>query len=132
MHLIVCIEENDGMSFCGRRLSFDREVTAHILQMTSGSKLWMNGYSSGLFADQNIHVDEEFLAKAGQGEYCFLENMPAPGNTENIESVLIYHWNRGYPSTAKFSRKALAGKELVETVEFPGYSHEKITMERYQ
>lgn len=132
MHLIVCIEEKDGMSFCGRRLSFDREVTAHILQMSSGSKLWMNSYSSGLFADENVYVDEEFLTKAGQGEYCFLENIPVPEDAGNIESVLIYHWNRRYPSTLKFSRAVLTGKELEETVEFPGNSHEKITMERYQ
>ena len=132
MHLIVCVEEKDGMHFCGRRLSFDRQVTAHIIQVTNGSKLWMNRYSSGLFPDREICVAEDFLKKAGPGEYCFLENLPVPADTEKIESVLIYHWNRRYPSTAKFSRKVLNGKELVETVEFPGYSHEKITMERYR
>ena len=131
MHLIVCIEEKDGMSFCGRRLSVDREVTAHILRTISGSQLWMNRYSSELYAEQEILIDEDFLYKAGAEDYCFLENSPVPADIGNVNSVLIYHWNRRYPSTVKFPRKLLDGKKLVETVEFPGYSHEKITMERY-
>ena len=85
-----------------------------------------------MFPDGETCVDEEFLKKAGSGEYCFLENIPIPEDADKIESVLIYRWDRRYPSTAKFSRKLLAGKELVETGEFPGYSHEKITMERYR
>lgn len=132
MHLIVCIEEKDGMSFCGRRLSTDREVTAHILQTASGNKLWMNRYSAGLFPEQEIQVDEDFLNKAGQGDYCFLENTSMPADLSNVDSVFVYHWNRRYPSTIKFPRELLNGKELVETVEFPGYSHEKITLERYR
>ena len=132
MHLIICIEDKDGMSFCNRRLSFDREVMAHILRITSGSKLRMNRYSSDLFPDQDILVDEDFLEKAGAGDYCFLENTPVPADTERIESIIVYRWNRRYPSTTKFPVEMLERRELVETVEFPGYSHDKITMERYR
>jgi hypothetical protein len=132
MQLIVCVEENGGMSFCGRRLVFDREVTAHILQITSGKKLWMNRYSAGLFPEQEIVIDEVFLEKADQEDYCFLENTSIPEDLSNVASVIVYRWNRRYPSTVKFPRTFLDGKKLVETVEFPGYSHDKITMERYQ
>jgi len=132
MHLIICIDDRNGMSFCGRRLSSDCVVSAHIVSITSGSKLWMNRYSSGLFSEQNIFVDEDFLEKAGNGEYCFVENIPVPSDVRNIESVVLYRWNRRYPSTLKFPIEILDGREIVETEEFTGHSHERITMERYQ
>lgn len=132
MHLIVCVEDNGGLSFCGRRLSFDRVVTAEILRIASENKLWMNRYSSGLFTDQNVMVDEYFLQRAGKGEYCFLENIPVPDSLENIESIIVFRWNRRYPATVKFPIELLADRELVETVEFTGFSHKTITMERYQ
>ena len=131
MHLIVCIDEANGMSFCGRRLSSDRLVTAHILNIASGGKLWMNRYSSGLFSKQDIIVDEAFWEKAGVGDFCFVENIPVPADTQKIESVIVYHWNRRYPSTVKFPAEILADREVVETIEFAGYSHERITMKRY-
>ena len=132
MHLIVCLEENNGLSFCGRRLSSDREATSHILKMTAGSKLRMNPYSAALFPDREILVDEDFLEKAGEGDYCFLENTPVPDQFRNLESVIVYRWNRRYPSTVKFPVEMLTGREVVETVEFYGYSHENITMQRYR
>ena len=132
MHLIVCIEDKDGMSFCGRRLSFDRELTAHILEITAGSKLRMSPYSADLFPDRAILAEEDFLEKAETDDYCFLENTPVPEDSERIASIIVYRWNRRYPSTVKFPTEMLTCRELVETVEFPGYSHDKITMERYQ
>lgn len=131
MHLIVCIEENDGMSFCGRRLSSDRVVADHIAQLTAGKVLWMSGYSADLFPGRQIKTDPDFLKKAGAGEWCFVENTPLGADLKNLESVLLYHWNRRYPSTQRFPRQLLAGKTLQETVEFSGHSHEKITLERY-
>jgi hypothetical protein len=132
MHLIVCIEDKDGLSFCGKRLSFDREVTGHILQVCSCSNLWMNRYSASLFPEAPVIVDESFMEKAGEGDYCFLENIPVPTNIPNLESVIVYHWNRRYPSTVKFPVEILEGRKVVQRVEFSGYSHDKITMERYQ
>ena len=36
MTVIVCMDERGGMSFCGRRVSRDRVVTARILEKTGG------------------------------------------------------------------------------------------------
>lgn len=130
MHLILCVDERDGMSFCGRRLSSDRVLTEHILRTVAGGKLWMNAYSANLFADGDICVDEAFLQKAGEGEYCFAEITPLQTDL-HLESVILYHWNRRYPSTVKFPRTLLSGMHLEYTEDFPGNSHEKITMQRY-
>lgn len=132
MHLIVCVEEKDGISFCGRRLSSDRTVTNHIAEITSGRKLWMHPYSAKLFGEREVFVQEDFLQKAAAGDYCFVENVPVPKNLDELESVVLYHWNRSYPSTLKFPREILESKELISTEEFAGYSHDKITMERYE
>ena len=45
--------------------------------------------------------------------------------------VVLYKWNRVYPADQYFAMD-LSGWKLVETVEFPGSSHEKITEERYE
>lgn len=131
MHLICCIDDRDGLSFCGRRLSQDIELCAHMLRLTQGSTLWMSEYSAKLFAGSSILTDTDFQHKAGEGEYCFLETAPLLDTYENLESVILYHWNRSYPSTVKFPRKLLESMHLDETEEFPGSSHERITMERF-
>ena len=131
MHLILCIDERDGLSFCGKRQSRDRAVNEHILQMADGQKVWMSPYSAPFFEGNAVCADAHFLEKAGVGEYCFLEVDPLPENNENLESVILYHWNRTYPSTVKFPRSLLSGMNLVQREEFSGSSHETITMERY-
>ena len=131
MHLIVCVDDRDGMSFCGRPLSRDRELNAHMLRMTEGKKLWMSPNSAALFPEGTVCSHQDFLAKAGAGEYCFTETI-LPDPTVCLESVTLYHWNRAYPSTVRFPRSLLEGMRLVHTEEFPGNSHETITLERFE
>ena len=131
MHLIVCVDTRDGMSFCSRRQSRDREIIARVLKTTEKSRLWISPYSANLFAGEQIIVDPDYLEKAGDGEFCFAETevlLPVLGK---LESVTLYHWNRSYPATVKFPREILRSMHLQTREEFPGYSHETITMERY-
>ena len=86
MHLIVCIDERDGLSFCGRRLSRDSVLNQHMLKMTEGHALWMNAYSAKMFSGTDICEDELYLKKAAMGEYCFLENATLPETNENLEN----------------------------------------------
>lgn len=131
MHLIFCIDDRDGISFCGRRLSQDRELVDHMLQITADHRLWMSPYSSKLFPVGRVIADPAYLARAEIGDYCFVEKGPLPKTWENVESVTLYHWNRAYPSTERFPRDILEGMLLDATEEFPGHSHETITMERF-
>ena len=131
MHLIICIDEKDGLSFCGRRLSRDSVLNNHILVLTAGHNLRMSPYSAPLFPEGAVCAEPDFLQKAAQGDYCFLEVSALPKTNKQLESVILYHWNRTYPSTVKFPRALLEGMQLTYTEEFSGNSHEKITMERY-
>ena len=131
MHLIVCIDTRDGMSFCGRRQSRDREVIARILKITGESRLWVSPYSASLFPEERIVSDPDFMENAGEGEYCFIETEVLPAVLGKLESVILYHWNRSYPATVKFPREILQPMHLQALEEFPGHSHETITMERY-
>lgn len=131
MHLIFCVDDRDGLLFCGRRLSRDSKLNEHILQLTAGYRLWVSPYSAKLFPKESVCVDPDFQQKAGAGEYCFLEDLPTPEAYEQRESVILYHWNRAYPATVRFPRALLENMRLVGAEEFPGSSHEKISMERY-
>ena len=132
MHLILCIDQRDGMSFCGRRLSSDIRLTEYILQLAIGSKLWMNEYSANLFPAAVITTDEDFLQKAAEGEYCFAENVDVREACEKAEKLVIYRWNRHYPADVKFPLECLEGRMRLEArEEFPGSSHDTITWEVY-
>ena len=131
MHLIFCVDDKDGVSFCGRRLSRDREVYDHILRICAGHSLWTAPESAALFPEGTIHVDKDYLSKAGADDYCFLESLPPKEIWPKAESVILYNWNRHYPSTEKFPRECLLKMKINGKEEFPGNSHDKLTMERY-
>lgn len=131
MHLILCIDDRDGLSFCGRRLSRDSRVIENILLLTKGHTLWVHPYSEKLFPSGAVLVDEQFLGKAGQEDFCFVEITPLLHPIQDLESVSLYHWNRAYPATVKFDREILTPMHLTYTEEFSGNSHETITLERY-
>ena len=123
MILIVCLDDKNGMMFNHRRQSRDRVLVERIRTITSGSTLWMNAYSAKLFPG-GVNVDEDFMEKAGEGEYCFVETF-AP-EIDKAEKVIIYRWNRDYPADVYFTAD-MSGMELESSFEFEGSSHECIT-----
>ena len=134
MKLIVCLDDQNGMLFNGRRLSKDSCLRRRILEITRSGTLWMNAYSAGQFEEeeQNWKTDEEFLVKAGTGEYCFVENADIRVCVERVEELIIYRWNRLYPSDTVFPLEAFSHWEKVSSFAFPGSSHEKLTEEVYR
>lgn len=131
MHLIVCIDSRDGLHFAGRRVSSDRVVTECILRQASDTVLWIHPGSGSLFSGENVIADPRYLEKAQAGDCCFLEKDAHLVPSDRLESVTLYQWNRSYPFTERFPRELLRGMRLADTREFPGHSHEKITVERY-
>lgn len=131
MILLACVDDNFGMLFNHRRQSQDRALREYMASRTAGHKLWMNSYSRKQFDDTaQILVDDDFLDKAGPGDYCFVENTPILPHASRIERIILYRWNRVYPSDVSFDLP-LTGWTLTETNEFPGSSHKKITEEIY-
>lgn len=135
MILIAFVDDGGGMMFNHRRQSRDRAALARILDISAGSALWMNEYSAPLFTEfaaPRIQVDAQFLDKAGLEDYCLVENVDISPYLPFIEKIILFHWNRAYPSDVKFPIKLDGGKwRLISTEDFPGSSHEKITLEVY-
>ncbi len=130
MYLIAVIDDRSGMLFNNRRQSRDRVLCERILSFAEEGRLLMNSYSAGIFRDATgkITVDDDFLQKAGKGDYCFCENS-LPDENE-VEKIILFKWNRKYPADYYFDMD-LTAWNLAETEEFVGYSHDKISMEVY-
>ena len=130
---IVCVDDNLGMMFNNRRQSRDIEVVKKIIEFTKGSSLWMNKYSYELFEEldcNRINIDSGFLSETANGEYCFVENIDLEPYEKWVEKIIVFRWNTVYPSDHELDID-LGSWQLLESSEFVGKSHEKITMEVY-
>lgn len=140
MKVIICVDDNLGMLFNNRRQSRDKKVIEDIIQMTD--ILWIHPFSEKLFKENDMQkefendtkqilTDDNFLKKALPGQYCFVENQHIASYIDKIEQIILYKWNRKYPSDFKLDLELQEWK-LMEAVEFEGSSHERITREIYQ
>lgn len=134
MNLIVCIDDNFGMLFNGRRVSRDRAVTEKIANLTEGKRLWMDAYSLELFpAADSAYVSSDFMDLCANEDWCFAENQDVSAFLDKVDSVVVFKWNRRYPSDLKFPWELFATRwYLLSTEEFSGFSHERITCEVYK
>ena len=129
MKLIVCLDERKGMMFNNRRQSRDRVLIDNLIDMVNGDKLYIAPYSEGLFENKEVKLKvKNNPLKAADENWCFIENLPVAEYKDEIETVVIYHWNRHYPGDLFFDLE-LSGYSLEASEEFVGSSHEKITKE---
>lgn len=133
MKLIVCVDARGGMAFNGRRVSSDREVSCRILALGDGC-LRMAPYSRGLFPKNGeIYAADDFLRSAGNNDLCFIEREAADPWLCKADTLILFCWNRAYPYDLRFPLDRLTdGWKLVATEDFPGNSHERITVEVYE
>ena len=132
MDVILCLDDKNGMLFNGRRQSRDREVTADILKQAEGGRLLISPFSTDLFeTEAPILVEPNPLIKGQEGDVCFVENIPLLPYEEKIRKLIVYRWNRVYPSDVKLDILLDNRWKKIETMDFAGYSHEKITKEIY-
>ncbi len=129
MTVAICLCDRGGMLFNNRRQSKDRNQILDLLSLASGEKIYINAFSEKLFSDSgaNFEVVENPLESGG---FAFVENLHISPYIDRINKLIIYRWNRRYP--ADFSvdiSPSDAGMSLSESVDFEGYSHEKITRE---
>ena len=132
MTLIVCLDDRDGMLYNKRRQSRDFRVCERILERAAGNVLRMNAYSAKLFPEGSVQIDPDFLEKANLSDCCFVENVDILPYLDKAETLVIYRWNRVYPSDVKFPTVGLNENwHLQSSIDFPGNSHESITEEVY-
>ena len=132
---ILCVDDRGGVMFNHRRLSRDRLLRRHLLDMLAGKTLWMSRYSREQFTETSaahLVVDEDFLSLAGSGEYCFVEGSPLLPHLARIEGLILFRWNRRYPADTFLDLSpADPPWHLVEQMDFPGSSHQILTKEVY-
>ena len=123
MKIIICLDDNGGMLFNNRRQCRDRVVCEDVVKNLNGEKLFISPFSQILFESykNDVLACEDFLTK---GNVCFVENQVL--SSCNADEVIVYRWNRNYPSDfycdIDFSKYS-----LLQQTEFEGFSHEKIT-----
>ncbi len=133
MIILVCLDDKDGMMFGSRRQSKDGVLRDRILNDCMGKNLYMNEYSYKMFSENtgNFAVSrEDFLEVAGADDYCFVEDCDVRPYGEKIERIVVYRWNRLYPSTMKFVFPDGEWRR-VSVEEIAGSSHD-ITAEVYE
>lgn len=134
MHVILCVDDNYGMLFNHRRQSSDCVLLKQIAGLVGENRLWMNIYSKKLFLElglPHILTDENYMEKAEKGDFCFVEDLDITEYYEEIESLILFKWNRRYPADVflKFDPNLWV---LEASWDFAGHSHEKITKELYR
>ena len=117
MTVFVCVDDNFGMAFNGRRQSRDSAVAEDIVRSCGGLPE-MDGRSAKLFNGGAQAEDAYFM------EFSCEEAL-----LQKAERIVLYRWNRAYPADVKFTMPA--GFALKESCDFAGSSHEKITREEY-
>lgn len=126
VNIITCVDDRMGLLFNNRRQSQDKEVIRKINEIVGEQTLWIHPYSKTLFPE--AQVSEEFLEHAKNNDFCFIENTQVP--PEKVNKLYLFHWNRIYPSD--FSLKLpMDTYKIIQTEDFIGSSHEKITLEVY-
>ena len=147
MILVVCVDDGMGMMFNKRRQSKDAKVREDMLAMLSAEKkLFVTPYT----ARQFLPEEQERLAvcEDGAAGICFdgdvstrdvltaevvffVEDTDVTGLEDVTEQVVLYRWNRAYPSDVKFTFD-LSGYELISSEDFVGNSHPEMKKEVYR
>ena len=137
MVVYITIDDNNGLMFNNRRQSQDRIMREDMLNHCGEAKLWISEYSRKLFTTQdenifpsNIIVDDDFWNKANSTDHCFAEGDNLSQWIDKIDILVIYKWNRNYPSDLKFNFSILDSTwKCISISDFKGSSHDKITKE---
>ena len=67
-----------------------------------------------------------FLEQCTENDFCLVEDKLLNNYINKINNIIIYKWNRIYPSDLYFDINLTSNSwELLETKEFEGSSHEK-------
>lgn len=133
MKVIICIDNKNGFFFGNKRQSqdiFQREDVKHLV---GDSILTMKPYSFSLYQDMDMNIQiEEDLWSVENSDYVLVEDEDITEHLSLIDTIIVYNWNRTYPSTRTMTIDLDKLYEKRNESEFKGFSHEKITRTIYQ
>jgi len=130
----VCLDDELGRTFGGRRQSRDRVLLADLLAECGEHALYAERYSETLFpGSAHVTVCDDPMAVCPDGGVCFLETLPIKPRVAQIDRLILYRWNRLYPADFYMDIDPIgAGFVLESVLEFEGSSHARITKEVYR
>lgn len=120
----ICIDEKGGMLFGGKRQSKDRILIKNLLELCQGT-IHITDFSRALFSEheEKIMVSKKPYKKCDKGDVCFIEDVPFSDFQTDVDRLIIYKWNRHYPSDTVLNIEPESlGLKLVSSVDFAGSS----------
>ena len=128
MTIYICLDDRNGLQFNKRRQSRDAAVLEDIRSQLRRNLL-IEPFSEKLIREAEI----PYVLAPETAEDYFAEDIPSQEVLDNTSKIVIYRWNRHYPSDIRWEPDLEnMGFTMKETTEFPGTSHEKITREVYE
>ena len=129
MIAIVCLDDACGMLFGGKRQSRDSKVLEDI--SNHYGEVAILPFSEKMFKPSGVkYTVKNSLDEVAKDETVFVENQDLSLYKDKITKLIVYKWNRLYPSDFKFTLK-LSDFKKKSVAEFVGSSHDKITREEY-
>lgn len=132
LHIAFVIDQRNGLMFNNRRVSMDSVLREEVLGLARAASgcVRVRPYSLTQFGKEElVQASDAPWCDAKDGDVVFVEDVD-PATISGVSKVTLFHWNRRYPfdlvSTFDF-----ADFELVQTKEFAGTSHERITEETW-
>ncbi len=132
MLVAYCIDNNNGLMFNGRRVSRDKAVYDDYIS-AARNKIYAQRYSEDILGSYaSVVFSDNPFDDAGDNDSVFVESLSIMPYISKIDKIYVYKWNRDYPSDLQVDiDPAALGFKLLETVDFPGNSHDRITKEIY-
>jgi hypothetical protein len=124
MTIILCLDNKNGISFNNRRQSRDRILIKNIIKHDN---LYIRECSKNLFSKYEVNVIDNIFELPADAVY-FHEITNPEDIIDQFDTIVIYRWNRHYPSDIHFDFKMDLYKKIFEK-DFTGSSHDKITKE---
>ena len=128
MKLVVCLDENKGIRFFGKRQSQDELQRKNLFKLIGNAKLFLSEYSYDLYKDSKFNFEIIYENTEIVEDSVFLyEGEFLDRFLPYVDEIIVYFWNRDYPFDETFDEFLQDCWNEKEVLEFKGKSHEKIT-----
>lgn len=130
----ITVDDDNGLMFNKRRQSRDKNVIADLCNKSEGF-IYISQYSALLFEEYSnrIQIVSDPLLECPDGAYAFVEGRTLGEFLNDIDELIVYNWNRLYPSDLKLDINIVdSGFKMNSKYEFVGNSHDKITKGVYR
>lgn len=136
MKAIICVEDNGGICFHSRRVSQDVHQREDVCARYGKEGLLMKASTAELYKTQesvSCTIVPSWAHACSLSGWCVFEDREVSAYEKELEEVVIYRWNRRYPSDEKLRLTLKAPLwRCVKRYEFAGKSHPRISVEHYR